>query len=170
MPILFLKQTYQEVKMQGGKVLQTEQKKVIVQEASKTTETVRRTTDFEEKVVKLLERFAEKIQNKETVDFHLVAKKIKSLYVETLTDEFEKLLIDRTNRTAKRKLYGAPEKSLGDFTIVERWKKPEGYFISFQLPRKLPKDTELQQLLTLFNILTLNAHRYLLYKEICGGE
>jgi len=126
-------------------------------------------TKFEEKLVEFLKELTEKVQSGKTVDFHLAAKKIKSLYAETLADEFEKLLPDRANRTTKRKLYGAPEKSLRDFTIIERWRNPEGYFISYQLPRKLPKDTEIQQLFTLLNVLSLSVHKYLLCKEICEG-
>ncbi len=127
-------------------------------------------TDFEKQAVKIVENVLEKAKKEKKVDALKVVRKLMSLFFEHITEEFNDLIADSVNVTTKRKLYGSPDKALQLFTVIESRRKPEGYFISLQLARKLPKDTELRQLFSVLNILSLNAYNLWNLKKFCGEE
>lgn len=127
-------------------------------------------TKFEERAITELERAFKKAKNGESVDPLKLIRKLKELFYETLTEEFTEQVGDSVNVATKRKLYGAPDKSLNLFTVVESRRRPVGYFISLKLSRTLPENTEIKQLFSQLNILSLNAYNYRITKEICGEQ
>ncbi len=128
-------------------------------------------TEFEKRAVKMMEEVLEKAEKeKEKVDALKLIRKVMSMFFEHIAEEFNDLVAGSVNVTTKRKLYGSPDKALQLFTIVESRRKPEGYFISLQLARKLPKDTELRQLFSMLNILALNAYNLWNIKKFCMEE
>ena len=125
-------------------------------------------TLFEKQAVKVLEEAFMKNRKGEKVATEKLLKKLKSIWKESIVTEFYRHAAELINVTTKRKLYGAPDKNLLYFTIIESRRKPEGYFISFKLQEKLPKNTELKQIVVLFNLLALNAYNKWNIKQICG--
>jgi len=127
-------------------------------------------TPFEKEAVDLIENLIKEVREGAEVDPLKVIRKLKSLFLENISGEFEEFLASRVNIATKRKLYGSPGKSLNLLTIVESRRRPEGYYISFKLARELPKNTELRQLLSALNIATLNVYNIWNVKRICLEE
>jgi len=124
-------------------------------------------TQFEEEAVKLMEKALEDARNGKHMEPLKLVRKLKSLFTETLAEEFYRLVADKVNVATKRKLYGSPDKSLQLFTVIESRRRPEGYFVSLQLARELPKNTELKQLLSSLNLIALNAYNLCNLKRFC---
>jgi len=127
-------------------------------------------TLFEKQAARVIENAMEEAQKGNKMDPQKLVRKLKSLFVESLSTEFEEYLADLINVTTKRRLYGSPDKSLQMFTIVESRRKPEGYYISFKLVKKLPKNSELKLIFSTLNILALTGYNLWNVKQICFGE
>jgi hypothetical protein len=127
-------------------------------------------TLFEKQATRVIENAMEEARKGSRTDPLKVVRKLKSLFVESLSTEFEELLARKVNVATKRRLYGSPDKSLQLLTVVESRRKPEGYYISFKLAKELPRTTELKLILSALNIATLNAYNLWNVRQICLEE